>query len=232
MQAVRAARSNLRYHLRYIGHLISGAQLAGRRPADLCRPRGGGPSFLPRLSRRRAVGRERDGEDLVRAGEVAPVVPPAAGRPPAGDARQRDLRRSRLLAALKAKAPRARLRRLPRDARRRPPHGARDRLAAWLAEGAHGDMALDGGDVRPPRRSARAMAEREEPRHARPQLRTGRRSAGGARRKIRRRDLGLRPQPRLPRPDQGPAEGAGGASRRRRRGPSRRGQGVRRHRAR
>ena len=104
MDAVRAARANLRYHLRYIGYLISRPQLAGRRPADLRRSRGGGASVLHRLSGRRAVGRERNRQGLVRADEVAAVVPPAPGRAAAGDDAERRLRRSRLLAALRAKA--------------------------------------------------------------------------------------------------------------------------------
>ena len=35
MDAVRAARANVRYHLRYIGYLIRDAQLARRRQAEL-----------------------------------------------------------------------------------------------------------------------------------------------------------------------------------------------------
>ena len=76
MDAVRAARANLRYHLRYIGYLISGPQLARRRPADLRRSRRGGAPVMHRLSGRRAVGRERNRQDMVRSDEVASLVPP------------------------------------------------------------------------------------------------------------------------------------------------------------
>src|SRR5271154_5011002 len=116
-----------------------GPQLAGRRPADLRRPRGGGAPILHRLSGRRAVGRERNRQDLVRADEVAPVVPPPAGRAAAGDDAEHRLRRSRLLAALRGKA-RALGFEACRVAPAEAPAQARERLAAWLAEGAHGDM--------------------------------------------------------------------------------------------
>ena len=80
MDAVRAARANIRYHLRYIGHLIGARNwLAGDR-LSYRRSGGGGASLLRGLSGRRAMGRERGGEELVRADEVAPVVPSAAGR--------------------------------------------------------------------------------------------------------------------------------------------------------
>ncbi|HZZ26192.1 MAG TPA: tRNA epoxyqueuosine(34) reductase QueG [Roseiarcus sp.] len=76
---------------------------------------------------------------MVRANEVAPVLPPASGRAPAGNDSERRLRRSRLLARLREKA-----RALGFDACRitsaEAPAQARERLAAWLAEGAHGDM--------------------------------------------------------------------------------------------
>ncbi|HXE24491.1 MAG TPA: tRNA epoxyqueuosine(34) reductase QueG [Roseiarcus sp.] len=77
---------------------------------------------------------------MVCADEVAPVVPPASGRAAAGDDAQRRLRRSRLLARLRDKA-----HALGFDACRvtsaDAPAFARERLAAWLGEGAHGDMA-------------------------------------------------------------------------------------------
>ena len=50
----------------------------------LCRSRRGRASVGGRLSGRCAMERRRGGEELVRAGEVAPVVPPAAGRDLAG----------------------------------------------------------------------------------------------------------------------------------------------------
>ena len=63
MDAVRAARANLRYHLRYIGRLIGARNwLAGDTP-DLRRSGGGGASVLRGLSGRRGVGRERQRED-------------------------------------------------------------------------------------------------------------------------------------------------------------------------
>ena len=147
-----------------------GAQLARRRQAELRRPGGGGPSVLRRLSRRRAVGRERDGQGMVRADQVPAVVPAAAGREPAGRERERELRRSRLLSGLKARA-----RALGFDACRiapaSQPPGARDGSAAWLAAGSHGDMAW----------MAETFARRADPkilwpeaqqrRHARAQLR-------------------------------------------------------------
>jgi epoxyqueuosine reductase len=86
------------------------------------------------------VGRERNRKDLVRANEVASVLPPAAGRAAARDDAERRLRQSRLLTRLREKA-----RALGFDACRvtsaEPPTEARERLASWLAQGAHGDMA-------------------------------------------------------------------------------------------
>ena len=140
MEAVRAARANLRYHLRYIGHLIGGRNwLAGDRLTYADLAAAAHLSCIDYLGDA-PVGRERNRQDLVRANEVAPVVPPAAGRAAAGDDSKRRLRRSRLLTSLREKA-----RALGFDACRvtsaEPPAEARERLAAWLAEGAHGDMA-------------------------------------------------------------------------------------------
>ncbi|HWY84599.1 MAG TPA: tRNA epoxyqueuosine(34) reductase QueG [Roseiarcus sp.] len=77
---------------------------------------------------------------MVCANEVASVVPPAAGRAAAGDDAKCRLRQSRLLKSLRQKA-----HALGFDACRvtsaEPPTKARERLAAWLARGAHGDMA-------------------------------------------------------------------------------------------
>src|SRR5574337_539194 len=115
------------------------AEVARRRPVELRRSGRGRASFLCRLSRRRAVGRERNDESLVGAGEGAPRVPPTSGGAPAGHGAERDLRRSRLLAALKDKA-----RTLGFSAcgvaAALPPPQARARLSAWLGENAHGDM--------------------------------------------------------------------------------------------
>ena len=81
MELVRAARSNIRHHLRYIGLSRGPPELARRRGDDGGRPRRGGASLLRGFSGRRAMGRGRHGEDLVRAGEVAPLVPRPARRP-------------------------------------------------------------------------------------------------------------------------------------------------------
>ena len=48
--AIRAAKTNVRYHLRYIGYLVRRRQLAGRRASDLCGSRCGGATFVRRLS--------------------------------------------------------------------------------------------------------------------------------------------------------------------------------------
>ena len=77
---------------------------------------------------------------MVRAGEVTPVVPAVAGATAGGHAAEPDLRRSRLLNALRAKAAE-----LGFDACRIAapdlPAGTDARLAKWLAAGHHGDMA-------------------------------------------------------------------------------------------
>ena len=78
--AIRAARINIRYHLAYIGWLVRTRDwLAGERLsyADLA---AAAHLSVGRLSGRCAVERRRGREELVRAGEVAPVVPSAAGR--------------------------------------------------------------------------------------------------------------------------------------------------------
>ncbi len=76
---------------------------------------------------------------MVRADQIPSLVPPAARRAAAGHGGEPDLRRSRLLIDLSAKA-----RELGFDACRVAapalPPGARENLAAWLAAGAHGDM--------------------------------------------------------------------------------------------
>ncbi|MGA7196933.1 tRNA epoxyqueuosine(34) reductase QueG [Roseiarcus sp.] len=77
---------------------------------------------------------------MVRPGEVASVVSPAAGRATPGDGAERDLRQSRLLAAFRARAAALGFD-VCRVTSAEAPEGARERLTAWLAEGAHGDMA-------------------------------------------------------------------------------------------
>ena len=109
MDAVRAARANLRYHLQYIGRLIATREVARGRSAHLRRSGGGGAPVLRGLSGRRAVERERDRKGLVREGEVAAVVPSAAGRAAAGDGAEPDLRRSRFLSRLRFARARTRI---------------------------------------------------------------------------------------------------------------------------
>src|SRR5215210_5222950 len=122
------------------------AEVAGGRRSDLCGPRGRRPSLLRGLSRRRAMGRERNGEGLVRAGQVAAVLPRAPRRPRARHGPGEPLREPGLLtgAALK-RALVARARALGFDAVRvTAPDAAgpemRARLEAWLAQGYHGSM--------------------------------------------------------------------------------------------
>jgi epoxyqueuosine reductase len=92
------------------------------------------------------VERKRGREELVRAGEVAPVVPPAAGRHPRRDPAVEDLRGSRFLndpAALKsALAEQAHALGFDAVAVTRPDAIAQagDALAQFLAAGHHGDM--------------------------------------------------------------------------------------------
>ena len=79
-EAMRAARHNIRYHLAYIGWLVRHARLARRRPAELGRSGRGGAFFVRRLPGRCAVDRKRNRQELVRAGEVAALVPSDSGR--------------------------------------------------------------------------------------------------------------------------------------------------------
>src|SRR5262249_25541137 len=133
------------------------ARLARRRPDELCGSGCRHPFVGSRLSRGRSVARRRGRQELVRPGEVAPVISSAAhgnaGRaPPFGD-----LRRSRLLtsrtpspeaasgnpiAVKAALAAAARAHGFDVMGVTRPdaiPH-ALPRLQQFLAEGAHGDM--------------------------------------------------------------------------------------------
>ena len=145
-EVIRAARHNIRYHLAYIGWLVRARDwLAGNR-ADLCRPRRRRASVGGRLSGRCAVERRRNSEELVRAAEVAAVVPAAADRDHGRHPAVKDLRRSRLLndpAALKAAlADAARAQGFDVVGVTRPDSipQALERLRQFLAEGAHGDM--------------------------------------------------------------------------------------------
>src|SRR4051812_35032273 len=122
------------------------ARLAGRRSDELCRSRGGRTSVIGRLSGRCTVERGRSGKDLVRAREVAAVVPSAAGGNACGDSAVEDLRRPRLLnnaAELKAALAAAAhdhgfdcIGIVRPDAR----PDLRQRLDEFLSAGAHGDM--------------------------------------------------------------------------------------------
>ena len=144
--AIRAARINVRYHLAYIGWLVRTRDwLAGDR-MTLRRSRRGRASVGGGLSGRCAMDRRRGGEELVRAGEVAPVVPPAAGRDLAGPAAGAEptptsiSERSRQHQGRADRGrPRARLRRVG-IARPDAAPLAKARLEQFLAEGAHGDM--------------------------------------------------------------------------------------------
>ena len=173
------------------------------------------------------MGRGRNGEDLVRAGEIAPVVPSAARRPHAGDDAEPDLRRSRFLSRAAREGARARLRRLRR--RRGPsfPPGRDENLARWLAPAITATW----------RGWRETFERRADPRALWPevrsivmlggQLRTRGRSAARRWRPRRRRHLGLCAQPRLSRRDQGRLKSSpAGWSPQRRAG---RGEGVRRY---
>src|SRR5262249_34189890 len=122
------------------------ARLAGRGTDELRRSRGGRPSLGGRLSGRRAMERRRSREDLVRADQVAPVVPSDAGRDAGGNPAVEDPPPPPLLdhpAALKAALVSAgRQYGLDLVGVTRPdsiPQAA-GRLRHFLAEGAHGDM--------------------------------------------------------------------------------------------
>src|SRR6201999_260502 len=73
------------------------SQFSGRRQTHLCGPRRRSASFGDRLSGRRAMDRGRRGKGVVRAGEIPPVVPPAAERMAGGRAGVADLCGPRLL---------------------------------------------------------------------------------------------------------------------------------------
>ena len=140
MHLVRAARSNIRYHLHYIGHLAGRRNwLAGDR-MTFRRSGGGGASVGRRLSRRRAVGRGRTREGMVPADQIAALVPPAAGRPDARDGAERDLRRPRLLKDRLAAEARALGFDVMRVTRPDAAPALPARLAEWLQAGRHGTM--------------------------------------------------------------------------------------------
>ena len=148
-ETMRAARSNIRYHLAYIGWLVRKRDwLAGDQP-DLRRSGRGGAPVRRRLSGRCAVGRRRDSKSLVREDQVATLVPRAARRDAGGRAAVAELRQSRLLKRprlqlsrprLTEAAARAGLRRDRRRAAGCSPACGGAACAQFLADGAHGDM--------------------------------------------------------------------------------------------
>ncbi len=181
--AIRAARHNIRYHLAYIGWLVRRTRLAGWRRVELRRSCRGGAFIRGRLSGRCAVERGRGGEELVRAGEVAPVVPRDPRRLAGRDSAGEELRRPRLLtdpdaikAALVTRSAHAWFRRHRRDAARcgaagQSPAGTISRRRrAWR----HG---LAGSDRGAAHLSIGAVAGRALGHHARHELRAGRRPA-------------------------------------------------------
>src|SRR6478735_7334481 len=121
-------------------------RLAGRRPDEPRRSGGRRASVDGGLSGRCAMDRRRGVEELVRAREIAPVVPSTAGRDMAGPRAGPDLRRSGFLndpAGLKAsliEAARARGFDVVGITRPDAAPLSKERLQQFLAEGAHGDM--------------------------------------------------------------------------------------------
>ncbi len=210
------------------------ARLARRRAAELRRSGRGRAPVGGRLSGRCAVERRRSREELVRAGEVAPVVPSDPGRDAGRACRRRrptptstSKRGRQAQARTRVARARARLRRRRRDPAGRDParQGPARTVPRRRRPRRHG---LDGGRPRA-RRSARPVARRALRHHARSQLRPRRRSAGDPEAPRPRRHLGLRPGRRLSRHHQAAAQGDRALARRAGR---RRGQGVRRHRRR
>ena len=154
-EAIRAARHQCALSSGLYRLAGAHARLARRRPADLCRSRRGGASVGGRLSGRRAMERGRGGKGLVRAGEVAAVVPPAAGRDAGRHAavarptRTSTSERSgaQLKAALGREPRAARLRRRRRSRGPTRSRSRRERLQQFLADGASRRHGLDGGDA-------------------------------------------------------------------------------------
>jgi epoxyqueuosine reductase len=85
------------------------------------------------------MGRGRNGEELVRADEIAPVVPSVAGGADARDDPGRSLRQSRFLTRLRARAQALGFD-LCRIAGPQLAPEISARLALWIEEGQHGDM--------------------------------------------------------------------------------------------
>src|SRR5664280_1865640 len=121
-------------------------RLARRRPAKLGRPCRGGASIRRRLPGRCAVDRRRSRQELVRAGEVAALVPDDPGRYAGRTAAGKELRRSGLLiepeTIKRALIEHARTRGFDVAGVTKPDAvpEAKARLERFLADGAHGDM--------------------------------------------------------------------------------------------
>ena len=102
--ALRAGKANIHVHLHYISWLIdrrnwlAGDEISARRPRRRRAP------VVPRLSGRRAVGRASCGQGMVRAAQVAPQLPPAAGRPLARHSSAGALRESGFLSGRTARS--------------------------------------------------------------------------------------------------------------------------------
>ena len=144
---MRAARHQYPLSSRLYRLAGADARLAGRQPVDLCRSCRGCASVSRRLSGRSAVERRRSGKELVRAGEVPSLVPADPGRHAGRPSAVENLRRPRFLKdplAIKATlAERARALGFDAFGVARPDAApeSKSRLARFLAEGAHGDMA-------------------------------------------------------------------------------------------
>ena len=195
--AIRAALSNIRYHLDYISWLVRTRALACRRPPKLCGFCRGGAFVGDRLSGRRAVEPGRGRQELVCTGQVTAVVPAAAQRHLSGSRAVQDLRGSRLLTAradIKPALTRAAAAlgfdAIAVAAPTIPPEAAR-RSCAIFGAGHARRYGLDGGAARAARRSAYTMAAGARDRDAWGQLRPAARPPGGAGAARPRRHFGL-----------------------------------------
>ena len=160
--AIRAARSQ--YPLSSALYRLPGgaAELPGRARSELRRPCRRRRAVVHRLSRRGAMGRGRDGEGMVRAGEVAAVLPRAPRRPRSAATRRRpttpistsDDRSAKLGSPT---APRARASTSSASTAPDAIPEAAARLAEFLAAGHHGTMAWLATTAGAPRRAPRAL---------------------------------------------------------------------------
>ena len=213
--AIRAARANIRQHMKYTNWLAGTRHWLAGTEDHLCRSRGRGDAVGARLSRRGRLARARRGARMVHAGEVAALLPAAAC--PTGCAACRRCRIMRTSISDRQPKPlralidrEARLRRLRRGRghlARRHPAGRRTRLAEFVADGFHGSMDW----------IAETLERRGDPRRCGREVRSiivlamnygpDRDPRGDAGQARPRRDLGLCAEPRLSRGDEGPAEG-------------------------